>query len=271
MSPLRVGRIAALNMFPVYHRLEAAADAPDACPLSFTDGPPTALNRELLVGRLDVSAMSSIAYARDAARLRLLPVASITAAGAVDSIGVFSRVPFARVRTVAVTPHSATSVTLLRVLLGEGVPPFEVLAEPPADALRRVDAVLLIGDEALAALRDPPAPHHTDLAERWHALTGEPMVFAVWAARLEAARTRPEALDRLAGLLRDAGERHRRDPGAAVAAAAARFPFPESFIRGYLARLSYDFGPAERTGLSLFLQHARAAGELDALPRLAAA
>ena len=63
MRALRVGRISALNMYPIYHGLERAAELV----LSFTDGVPTALNAALLQGGLDVSAVSSIAYARHAA------------------------------------------------------------------------------------------------------------------------------------------------------------------------------------------------------------
>jgi chorismate dehydratase len=263
---LRVGRIAALNMYPIYHGLERAADPT----LAFTDGVPTELNEALLDGRLDVSAMSSIAYARNAGRLRLVPVASITADGAVDSIQVFSRVPFAEVRTVAVTSHSATSVALLRVLLGPGAPPFEVLDEPPDRALRRVDGVLLIGDEALAGLRSPFAPHRTDLGALWRARTGHPMVFAVWAASAAAVRERPEALADLAVLLSEARTTYLADPEPVVAAAAERFPFPADFIRPYLRRLRYEFGPAERAGLEEFLRRARACGELDAIPSVAA-
>ena len=265
MRRLRVGRIAALNMYPIYHGLERAADPM----LEFTDGVPTALNSALLDGDLDVSAVSSIAFARNAHRLALVPVASITADGAVDSIQVFSRVPFDRVRTVAVTPHSATSVALLRILLADA-PPFEVLAEPPAEVLRRVDGVLLIGDEALGGLREPFAPHRTDLAEVWRARTGHPMVFAVWAASTAAARERGEALSELAALLTDARAAYLADPEAVVAAAAARFPFPADFIRPYLSRLRYEFGPAERTGLEAFLTLAAERGELDVVPRLAA-
>ena len=266
MRRLRVGRISALNMYPIYHGLERAADPT----LEFTDGVPTALNAALLEGRLDVSAVSSIAYARNAGRLALVPVASITADGAVDSIQLFSRVPFDEVRTVAVTPHSATSVALLRILLGTGAPPFAVLDRPPADALRDVDGVLLIGDEALAGLRSPFAPHRTDLAEAWSARTGHPMVFAVWAAGGLAARERGGALADLAGLLTDARSAYLADPEAVVAAAAARFPFPADFIRPYLRRLRYEFGPAERAGLEAFLTLAAEIGELDVVPRLAA-
>lgn len=262
---LRVGRIAALNMYPLYHGLERAADPT----LAFTDGVPTELNAALLEGRLDVSAVSSIAYARNADRLRLVPVASITADGAVDSIQVFSRVPFERLRTVAVTPHSATSVALLRVLLGPGVP-FEVLDDAPAEALRRVDGVLLIGDEALGGLRSPVAPHRTDLGAVWRERTGHPMVFAVWAASAAAAREQPEALTGLAALLSEARASYLADPEPVVAAAARRFPFPAEFIRPYLSRLRYEFGPAERAGLQEFLRRASAIGELDAIPRLAA-
>ena len=38
------------------------------------------------------------------------------------------------------------------------------------------------------------------------------------------------------------------------------------YIREYLARLSYAFGPAEQMGLARFLELARAAGELDDIP-----
>lgn len=265
MSPLRVGRIVALNMYPLYHHLERTADPGFA----FTDGLPAALNESVLSGELDVSAMSSIEYARNAERLALLPVASVSAAGAVDSIRLFSRVPFEEVLSVAVTPHSATSVTLLRVLVGPGVR-FETLDEPARIALERVDAVLLIADEALSGLRDGLAPHTTDLGERWETLTGMPMVFAVWAARADAARTRPEALQALSERLTEAQVRYSRDPESVVRAAAARFPFPPEYIRDYFGRLSYAFGPPERQGLTRFLELAQDAGELASIPRLAA-
>ena len=264
-GPLRVGRIAALNMYPIYHGLERAGEPAFA----FTDGLPSELNQAVLDGRLHVSAMSSIEYARNADRLRLLPVASISAAGAVDSIQVFSRVPFDELRTVAVTPHSATSVALLRILVGPDVR-FTPLDRPADETLRDVDGVLLIADEALHGLRDGLAPHAADLGERWEALTGLPMVFAVWAARADAARTRSEQLDTLSGSLTDAQDSYASDPEAVVQAAAERFPFPADYIRGYFGRLSYRFGSNEREGLTHFLELARSAGELPKVPVLAA-
>ncbi len=263
VASLRVGRIVALNMYPVYHALEHA-ELPD---VAFTDGLPTTLNQQLLDGALDVSAMSSIAYARNAERLTLLPAGSITADGAVDSIQVFSRVPFEQIRSVAVTGHSATSVALLRVLIGADVP-FTPLTGDVADALRDVDGVLLIADEALHGIRTPVAPYATDLGQRWRDLTGLPMVFAVWAARNEVADAQADRLAHLTAVIRAASERHAHDPEPVVRAAAARFPFPEDFIRHYFTRLSYDFGDAERAGLARFLQLAHQADELDRVPSL---
>ena len=266
MRSLRVGRIAALNMYPIYHGLERAADPM----LAFTDGVPTALNRALLRRRLDVSAVSSIAYARHATELALMPVASITADGAVDSIQLFSRVPFEEVRTVAVTPHSATSVALLRILLGPARPSRPSPSRPRRPC-ERVDGVLLIGDEALGGLRAAVrAPPHRPRRRCGASAPGVPMVFAVWAARADAARDRADALAELASILRDARAAYQADPEAVVAAAAGRFPFPADFIRAYFRRLRYEFGAAERVGLETFLRLARDSGELDVVPRLAA-
>jgi chorismate dehydratase len=248
-------------MYPIYHHLEQAADPG----LVFTDGLPAALNAALLDGALDVSAMSSIEYARNADRLELLPIASISAAGAVDSIQVFSHVPFEQIRSVAVTPHSATSVALLRILVGPDVT-FAQLAGSPADAFDAVDGVLLIADEALHGLRDGLAPVTTDLGERWRSLTGLPMVFAVWAARRDVPSH--TQLAHLTSLLRDAQTRFADDPDTVVAAAAERFPFPPDYIRGYFARLGYAFGADEYAGLRRFLDLAHDAGELPTVPAL---
>ena len=69
------------------------------------------------------------------------------------------------------TPESATSVVLTKVLLPEAehVP----LGE-------EADARLLIGDAALKSAFEDPTPHH-DLGRLWLERTGLPMVFAVWA------------------------------------------------------------------------------------------
>src|SRR5581483_11777552 len=105
---LRLGRIGYVNMAPVFYRLEYDVEE--------VVGVPTELNRMLLDGEVDVAPISSIAYAREADRLRLLPRLCVSSEGAVDSIQLVTRVPLEHVRSVAVTPESATSVVLTKVL-----------------------------------------------------------------------------------------------------------------------------------------------------------
>src|SRR5262249_36280579 len=158
------GRIGYVNMAPVFFRLDAEVEE--------VVGVPTDLNEQVIAGEIDVAPISSIAYARNAGSLRLLAPLCVSSEGAVASSHPVSRTPLERIRTVAVTPESATSVVLTKVLLpdAEHVP----LGE---DA----EATLLIGDAALRSAFEDPTPHH-DLGRMWLERTGLPMVFAVWAA-----------------------------------------------------------------------------------------
>src|SRR5919201_205011 len=143
-------------MAPVFFRLEAEVDE--------VQGVPTELNARLLAGELDLAPISSIEYARHAHRLRLLPRLCVSSAGAVESIQLVSRTPLERVRTIAVTPESATSVVLTKVLL------------PEAEHLplgEEAEATLLIGDAALKSAFEDPTPHY-DLGRLWLERTGLP-------------------------------------------------------------------------------------------------
>src|SRR3712207_2494498 len=106
---VRLGRISYVNMAPVFHRLNVDVEE--------VTGVPTELNRMLLDGQLDLAPISSIEYARHASSLRILPRMCVSSEGAVDSIQLVSRIPFPQIRSVAVTPESATSVVLTTVML----------------------------------------------------------------------------------------------------------------------------------------------------------
>ena len=172
---IKLGRISYVNMAPIFYRVDMEVEE--------IQGVPTELNRMLIEGELDTAPISSIEYARNAERLRILPRICVSSEGAVDSIQLVSRTPLEHVRTVAVTPESATSVVLTKVLLPEAehVP----LGE-------EAEATLLIGDAALKSAFEDPTPHY-DLGRLWLERTGLPMVFAVWAGvgwRAGSARSR---------------------------------------------------------------------------------
>ena len=243
---IRLGRISYVNMAPVFFRLDAEVQE--------IQGVPTELNRLLLAGELDVAPISSIEYARNADRLRLLPRLCVGSEGAVDSIQLVSRRPLEQVRSVAVTPESATSVVLTKVLL------------PEADHVPLgddADAKLLIGDAALKSAFEDPTPHH-DLGRLWLERTGLPMVFAVWACPEPLPAGLTELEDALVTSVRTA----RAEPETLAHEASARYGYPAGFLARYFEKLRYRFGPRERAGLMTFLELARDVGELDEVPEL---
>jgi chorismate dehydratase len=243
---IRLGRISYVNMAPVFFRLDTEVDE--------VQGVPTELNGRLVAGELDLAPISSIEYARHAQRLRILPRLCVSSEGAVDSIQLVSRLPLEHVRSVAVTPESATSVVLVRVLLPEAthVP----LGE-------EADAKLLIGDAALQSAFQDPTPHY-DLGRLWLERTGLPMVFAVWAAPEPTAEGLLDLQEALVNSVRAA----RAEPETLAYEASERYGYPPGFLARYFEKLRYSFGPRERAGLLTFLELARDAGELAEVPEL---
>jgi chorismate dehydratase len=244
---IRLGRISYVNMAPVFHRLTQEVEE--------VAGVPTELNRLLLAGEIDVAPISSIEYARHASRLRLMPRLCVSSEGAVDSIQLVTRMPLGRVRSVAVTPESATSVVLTRVLL----PRAEIVPLEERDA----DAKLLIGDAALKSAFEDPTPHH-DLGRLWLERTGLPMVFAVWAASEPVVDGLGDLQQALVASVRLA----RSEPERLAYEASERYGYPPGFLARYFEKLRYSFGPRERAGLYTFLEMARDVGELAQVPEL---
>src|SRR6266566_3891376 len=233
-------------MAPVFFRLDVDVEE--------VQGVPTALNAQIVAGELDVAPISSIEYARNAERLRLLPRLCVSSDGAVDSIQLVSRLPLERIRSVAITPESATSVVLTKVLLPDA-------EHVPLD--EEADAKLLIGDAALKSAFEDPTPHH-DLGRLWLERTGLPMVFAVWAAPEPIAPGLGELEDALVDSVRTA----RAEPEQLAYESSERYGYPAGFLARYFEKLRYRFGPRERAGLYTFLELAREVGELAEVPEL---
>jgi chorismate dehydratase len=245
---IRLGRICYVNMAPVYYRLETE--------LEEVTGVPTELARKLLAGEVDVAAIPSIEFARNAEVLEMLPRLCVSSDGAVDSIQLVSPVAPERLRRIAVTPESATTAALARVLFpqAEQVPLGET-----------AQARLLIGDAALRSAFDDPTPHY-DLGRIWRERTGLPMVFAVWAHRKGASDGMNELEQALLSSVRAA----RAEPERLAREASNRYGYPPGFLARYFEKLRYGFGPREREGLLAFFELAREAGVLERVPELTA-
>src|SRR6058998_1854766 len=189
---MRVGRIGYINCYPVYGAIDRGL-VPLAAEL--VTGTPSELNDLLAAGELDVSVVSAVEYARQARHYILLPDLAISCDGAVRSVALFSRRPVGQLdgRTVLLSASSRTSVALLELLCRDvwKIKPRFAEARAEAqdlDALGALphEAVLVIGDAALALAARGTYPHRYDLGDEWKRWTGQPFVFAVWAARRAA-------------------------------------------------------------------------------------
>jgi len=270
---MRVGRIPYLNCAPVYGAVDRGIVTLDA---ELVSGVPSDLNRGMAAGQIDVSVISAVEYARDAARYLLLPDLAISCDGAVRSVRLFSTRPAQELdgAEVLVSRSSMTSVALLELLFEHvwKARPVFVPGDAEADDLRRdqapVAARLVIGDAALMLRhREHPVavahgrdyPYVYDLGAEWKAWTGLPFVFAVWVARREVD-TRA-ALQVHGALMesRDWGLAHLA-PIADEASAACRLP--AAVIHEYLAGLDYGLGLEYLEGLSEFFRRLELAGRV---------
>jgi chorismate dehydratase len=261
--PLRLGRVRYINCEPVYYAVERGLVEAD-CRLR--DGTPAELNALLRAGELDVSVVSVMEAVLRPEAYRILPDLAIACDGPVESVLLLCRQPVESLagQPVALSRHSLTSVYLVKLLLEKAyrVRP-RYLEDDAADWAGR----LVIGDEALSLA--PRHPHHLDLGAAWHALTGLPFVFAVWAVREEVWAAEPQAVRALHAALLQAKRATREAPEAMLALAEARTGLPAEACRRYLTRrLSFELGPRHREGLRTFLEMLVELGALPGAPRL---
>ena len=242
---IRVGAVEYLNTKPLVENF--AAFAPGA---ALEYDLPSRLADRLAAAELDVALIPVAEYFRGD-DYSIVPGVSISTRGPVLSVTLFSRVPMAKIRSVALDVGSRTSAALTQILLAEKfgltprLEPLPMDADPEAVT---TDAVLLIGDRAMSACL-PKFPYDYDLGQEWHDLTGLPFVYAVWAVR--------PGVD-LRGV--DEGLRQARDHGLMRNGVIARREAPAKgvdagFLRRYFGTIiRYGLGPDEEAGMRKFYE-----------------
>lgn len=241
-----VGMISFLNCHPLRWGL-----ARQSAGLAVHTGPPRQLARELLAGRLGISALSLMEYLEHASELTLLPGLAIGSDGPVQSCVLASRLPLTALdsRPVRLSAQSRTTVLLAQLYLREvvGVSPRYTAT---GDCAARVD----IGDEALLMkARAPGGWTVHDLGALWRDWTGLPMVFAVWAARRDYASQHPAALRSVRDSLSAAAADARRHPDAVAAAAVAQSGgLDQAALLSYFRAIDYSLGERQLAGMRAF-------------------
>ncbi|HYU09311.1 MAG TPA: menaquinone biosynthesis protein [Gemmatimonadales bacterium] len=256
---MRIGRIGYINCAPVYGAIDRGVVAlPHGGEL--VTGTPAELNDLLVAGELDVSVISAIEYARHAKDLLLLPDLAISCDGPVRSVALFAKHPVRELsnRTVLLSASSRTSVALLELLCRDVWKIRPKFAEARAeaqdlDALAALphEAVLVIGDAALALAARGTYPHRYDLGEEWKRWTQQPFVFAVWAATRVASPAAVQRGHRALLASRTWGLAHLDD---LAAEASRKTGVAVGTCREYLGGLDYAFSDRHRTALADFLR-----------------
>jgi chorismate dehydratase len=265
LGTVRLGVIDYLNVWPVYEWLLRRERAEGGLPgIATVAGVPAQVNRAMAQGDLDVSNVSSVAFGEHARDWLLLPRLSVAAHSRVDSVLLFSwHADWCDLdgRSIALSDHSATSIALVQLLCERrhGAHPHYVVQPPNLDAmLAQHDAALLIGDIALVEghlhreIAGRGRPCVFDLAAEWHAWTGLPFVFAVWAAR--ADRADAIRASHVVELLLASKEHGLAHLNRLAGAASARFNLSTSVCSEYLQLLDYDLTEHDLRGLRHFLE-----------------
>lgn len=277
-TPLRLGRIAYLNVWPLYETLlPVLPEGPD---IRYVPGHPSELNAALAAGTIDAAPASAFAYLSDPDPFGLLPDLCIrAAAGPIQSVHFCSPVPLpdlpehlARTgRPVALSGASASSNALLRVLWRFAwrfpEPRFTTIA--PGTGLETGCPFVEIGDLALKRfLAPPPDWYITDLGQAWRDFAGAPFVFALWIVRQGLTGKRLETLDHVRHLLVDIKEAlPERLPRLVNAPSRPDWISPDDLL-AYLTVVRYDLDPDAMASLLLFAEYCRELGLIASVPGL---
>ncbi len=144
-----------------------------------SEGARRMMEKEAEIALLPVAAVAEIGG------LEIVPGPCIGANGRVESVVIVSESPIDSIERLYVDDASRTSVVLAKIFLdsvGKGDLPFIRLSgHKIPEHVGGTDAGLLIAD--IAFQKSKRFKYRHDLADAWKRLTGEPFVFAVWAAQ----------------------------------------------------------------------------------------
>ncbi len=271
MSRPKVGHIQFINCLPLYYGLVHNNVLLD---IELIKGTPTELNKMLLEGKLDISPISSIEYCRNYRDLMLLPNLAVAADGEVKSILFVSKVPLDKIdgRPVALTNSSATSQALTRIILRDKYkvsPKYFICPPDLPQMMMEADGALLIGDDALRVLYDPPKDLYLyDLGKEWKELTGRRMVFAVWAVRRIFAAENPDLVAEVYRAFMKSME-YSIQKVDEIAQAASRWEnFDAGFMKVYFETLSFDLDSAYQQDMLAYATRAYELGFIQEIPKL---
>jgi chorismate dehydratase len=256
---LRVGRIPFLVCAPYFH---ASLDGLPG--VTFTDGPPSTLNKLLAAGSLDCAPSSSFEYARNARDYLLLPGLCTSGRGEVKSVLLFSREPWEALtgKTVELSPDSDTSNALVKVLSRFRFDAAPLYRNPVSGS--EPDAKIAIGDAALRESALGRWPRRYDLAQVWQSWQGIPLPLGLWILRANAWEADPPKVRAYCRQLRLSLAEFFADPEGRLRVweRAYGLPLPMDQALDFFSTTDYGLTPGHEKSLRIFFELCERAGLL---------
>jgi len=271
----KIGHIDFLNVLPLaYGYAHAGVPAELAEAIDLVRGVPAELNRDIAAGRLDISNVSSILYARHAEKLVVLPHLCVSSDGPVESILLVSRKPIDEIEddAIALTSKSWTSHALLKIILQSGygaTPTYSIEDVSPDHPIPDgKTAALFIGDDALYLYwHASPQLYTYDLGAEWKKLTGKRMVYALWVATRRFAEREPLLLKRAAARIEASFAYGLAHKDAAIRSVLGEKPFLYHELDEYLGGvIRWDLTDDYLNGLRTFYIYAEKNHLIDKVP-----
>jgi chorismate dehydratase len=253
-NELKIGRISYINVDPVYYQLDHAP-IPDG--IQVISRPPAVLNQMLLINELDISSVSSSAFARHSDQWMILPDLSISCYGKVLSVLLVSHYSFEELqeKTVLLTDESATAVDLVKLILSlKGISPVfqKGKVKSPEDLTDFTGAGLVIGDAALRHQWKNNFEHVWDLCEIWNQMTGLPFVFGVWAVRKSYAHKYPQRVSMILEMFKKSKKEGLRNISDIARQSAEKIGIDPDLSARYFNSMYYNMSAPELECLKVF-------------------
>ncbi len=249
-----MGKISYINASPVYYGLDHGL-LPDW--LTLVSDVPSALNRKIIAGEIEISPISAAFYAMNHETLLVLPQLSISCHGKVLSVICASHYELDDLnhKTVMFSQESASAASFLKMIFSQRriYPKFKVGDVGNMNQIpREVDAVLVIGDAALTQPWHQRFPHCFDLGGVWYEMTRLPFVFAVWAVRESFAQAHPDQVSQVLDLLLASKKMGYENIEKVIEAGQKKLNLDPSLVKTYYDLLICDLDSLKIKAMKLF-------------------
>lgn len=268
---ITLGKISYLNVWPIYYALEHKIIDHE---LQIVSGPPAHLNGLSSGDKLDISAVSSIEYARHTEKYLLIPDLAIGSRGPVRSVLLLSTCPVQdlKEKTILVSSETHTSAALLKLLFNNHL---KIRVQFQTGNIRKAlqnqfppPALLAIGDEALFLRTSALYQYKLDLGQTWLEWTGRPFIFGLWVAHKKGIQRWGEKISAGVSALLASKKWGLTHLDQLIGPMSKQCGLKPKELRDYFQGLVFDLGREEQAGLNLFFKCLTETGVLDQVPQL---